>query len=71
MKVRTDRLGFDNLMLGACIFKKYIYAKSNVVFVFRTFISLDLHGLITIDIDVDVDFGTQEKNSITSMTLLF
>ena len=31
--------------------------------------TLDLHGLI--DIDMDVDFGTQEENSITSMTFLF
>ena len=43
---------------------------NQMLFLFSGVINpLDLHGLI--DIDMDVDFGTQEENSITSMTFLF
>ena len=45
---------------------------NQILFLFSGVINpLDLQGLIDIDMDEDMNFGTQEENSITSMTFLF
>ena len=52
MEVRTDRLGFDNLMQGAS--SKNIFMLNQMLFLFSGVINpLDLHGLIDIDMDVE------------------